>query len=210
MKAEQPITRAVAASFIAQVEDAIAAGRSVAEVQLAGQPLTFARAADGQITVRAAGQSQGMRVFAGAAAVPPGYPDDLPFHPNETVTASITHRSSTLMWWAPADPAGVVAALDEQCSVGGWIMRGEVQHPESSAMQRSYTRGEAERMVLLSTSGIVSLFSARTTHCVKRPRSRAGVVLTGRASSHRAYRDCTQRGMRRPAVERRPGGGGRS
>jgi len=155
-ESERPLTREDGEALFAQVESVDRSGQAHAIVKFADAELQLERTPSGGWRLRAPTQPTWMNVYLAAPARPAEYSTELPFIPDESVTASEAQGTETLVWWAPKDPEGVFHVLIEATIEAGWALREAAPDAENSLSRRVYEHGGLERYIMLS-NGIVTL-----------------------------------------------------
>jgi len=160
MNTERPVDPQEVQALRAQIEACIAAGEDRAHVDFAGFELLLKKEPDGHYTIGPPGGQRGF-VFAAAAAVPEGYPADVPFIANETVAWSAAEGGWNLTWLAPRLADWVIDQLHEHCLDTDWALASETRTDTPTSLQRMYRRGAEQRFVSCSSGSVALVHKLR-------------------------------------------------
>jgi hypothetical protein len=154
--AERRITRESAEALVAQIRRALAADQEQATVELEGSKLVLEKSDDGGFTIGVPGYPLKARLVVPGREPPAGYPEDLPFIPDEMVMVTDGEEGTSLVWWTPASPAELQEELHRRSVADGWELASDSSVAALGVRHRNYTRDGWERFVF-GNQGMVSL-----------------------------------------------------
>lgn len=154
METERQVTRSEFESVAAGARQALGSNQPSARIPFGGTELVFERTEEGGLTLSAPHAAVPSALFVDPVDRPETYPPQLPFVAGEVVTIDDSGGPRTVLWWAPRDPTSLLRELHELSVASGWALESERDMPEQSAVQRAYTRGDAQRFVLKSDGAV--------------------------------------------------------
>lgn len=156
MPDEQPITREMAEQAMRIFEDAFNSGQDEVHVSIWGMTVGIRKHAEGWFTAEAPGQSTDQRIFNRSAERPRGYPESVPFVPNEIASVTMG-RTTMLSWLAPTNPDEVFASAVHQTAQDAWVEDPRESRPPNGGTLRSFKKDGNVRSVSISPEGLVWL-----------------------------------------------------
>jgi hypothetical protein len=160
MGKERRVTREDAEDFMAQIRRATESGANNVKVSALGAELVFSRMSDGGFTFQTSDGSVSSRFHQPSESRPTGYPDSVPFIPNEPVSLSSTMNTMSLVWFTPADAEGLFTELNRLSASEGWELKEKSEFTQVPARHSDYEANGFSRSILLS-GGIVTLVQSR-------------------------------------------------